>query len=104
VANGWGDDLWPVRGVRLDAELVDEPARAHDWFEGGFEKGTVLCGPIDVGGDADEFALRVIFDVAAIALIDGTVRVEDREDEAARIDALRVPEDIGLRLLDEPCP
>src|ERR1700722_7562803 len=30
VANGWGDDLWPVRGVRLDAELVDEPARAHD--------------------------------------------------------------------------
>lgn len=41
---------------------------------------------------------------AAIALIDGTVRVEDRGDEAARKDALRVPEDIGLRLLDEPCP
>ncbi len=31
--------LCPVRGVRLDAEFVDEPARAHDWFEDDFEKG-----------------------------------------------------------------
>ena len=45
-----------------------------------------------------------VFDVAAVALVDGTVYVEDGGHETAGVDALRVPEDIGPRLLDEPCP
>ena len=80
--------LLSVSHVRLGAELIDEPARAHDRFEDGFEKGPVLRDAIHIGRDADEFALRVIFDIATVSLIDGAVGIEDRRHEAAWIDPL----------------
>ena len=59
---------------------------------------------VDLGGDADELALRVEFDVAAVAAVDRAVDVEDRRNQAALINALGVPEDVALGLVDQAGP
>ena len=96
--------LGPVLGVGSRAKLLDEPRRADNGLENRAEEGAVAADAIDVGGDSHELALRVELDVAAVAPVDRAVHVEDRRDHAVVVDALRVPDDIGLGLFDEAAP
>ena len=109
MADGWREEaaearLGPVLGVRSRAKLLDEPRRADDGLKNRGEEGAVAADAIDVGGDPYELALRVELDVAAVALVYRAVHVEDRRNHAVLVDALRVPDDIGLGLFDEAGP
>ena len=96
--------LRPVHRVGPGAELLDEFGRPDHGLEHLGQEGGIAGNAIDIGGDADELALRVEFDVAAVAAVDRAVDVENRRDEAMRVNAFGIPQDVVLGLVGKARP
>ena len=96
--------LRAMQRVRSRAQVSDEPRRPDHGYENLGQELSILGDAEDVGRDADEFALRIVLYIAAVTPVDRPVHVQDRRRQAIRIDALGVPDDIGLGVLDEASP
>src|SRR5208337_5176315 len=90
--------------IRSRAKLLDEPGRPDDGFENRLQERAVPAYAIDVGGDADKFALSIEFDVAAITPVDRSVHVQDRRHQTVHINAFGIPDDVVLGLLGQTGP
>ena len=91
----------PMQRIRPGAEFLDESRCPHYRLENRFQERAIPGQTIGVGGDRDELALRIKLDVAAVPAVDGAVLVEDGRHHAVIVDPLRVPQDIGFRVLDQ---
>ena len=93
-----------VQRIGSRAKLIDGPRRPDHRLKNRLEERAVLAYAIDVGGNADKFALRVIFNVASVAPVDRAVDVEDRRHQPVLVDAFGIPDDIVFGLFDQSGP
>jgi hypothetical protein len=82
-----------MHGIGPGAKLLDEFGRADHRLENRGEERAILADPINLRGNADEFALRVELDVASITPVDRAVRIKNWRRHAVRVNPFGIPDD-----------